>query len=71
LAGCGRLLKPENTGIKEGSLRLGLVEIEANIVELPELKRQLAECDENLAGPTLSKAERALFTQRRKEIYEA
>src|SRR3954469_21061134 len=51
--------------------RLGLAEIAATIVDLPKLERQLAEVDENLAGPTLTKAERALFTKRRKEIYEA
>jgi uncharacterized ParB-like nuclease family protein len=54
----------------EACRRLGLAEIAATIVDLPELKRQLAEVDENLAGPTLTKAERALFTRRRKEIYE-
>jgi ParB family transcriptional regulator, chromosome partitioning protein len=55
----------------EACKRLGLVEIPAHIVDLPELQRQLAECDENLAGPTLTKAERALFTRRRKAVYEA
>jgi ParB family chromosome partitioning protein len=55
----------------EACKRLGLAEIAANIVDLSELQRQLAEVDENLAGPTLTKAERALFTRRRKEIYEA
>jgi ParB family transcriptional regulator, chromosome partitioning protein len=55
----------------EACKRLGLAEIPAHIVALPELKRQLAECDENLAGPTLTKAERALFTRHRKAIYEA
>jgi uncharacterized ParB-like nuclease family protein len=54
----------------EACRRLGMTEITANIVELPELKRQLAEIDENLAGPTLTKAERALFTKRRKKLYE-
>jgi ParB-like chromosome segregation protein Spo0J len=55
----------------EACKRLAWAEIPAHIVELPDLQRQLAECDENLAGPTLTKAERALFTRRRKEIYEA
>lgn len=50
---------------------LGLVEIEANVVTLSELERQIAECDENLCGPTLTPSERALFTARRKEAYEA
>lgn len=51
--------------------RLGLVEIPAQIVDMSDLRRQLAECDENLCGTVLSKAERALFTRRRKEIYVA
>lgn len=55
----------------EACRRLGLVEIEAQVVDLPELKRQLAECDENLCGTKLTAAMRALFTRRRKEIYEA
>ncbi|MEQ8600936.1 MAG: hypothetical protein RLP98_13520 [Devosia sp.] len=32
---------------------------------------QIAECDENLCGPKLSPSEKALFTRRRKEAYEA
>src|SRR3954467_3188725 len=55
----------------EACKRLGYTEIAAIVVDLPDLKRQLAEVDENLAGPTLTKAERALFTKRRKRIYEA
>lgn len=51
--------------------RLGLVEIEANVVELSDLERQIAECDENLCGPQLTPADRARFTRRRKEAYEA
>lgn len=51
--------------------RLGLVEIEANILDLPDLERQIAECDENLCAPQLSPADRAMFTKRRKEAYEA
>lgn len=51
--------------------RLGLVEIEANIVSLSDLECQIAECDENLCAPQLSPAERAMFTKRRKEAYEA
>jgi ParB family chromosome partitioning protein len=51
--------------------RLGLTDIAANVVTLSELQRQIAECDENLRGPSLGKADRALFTQRRKEAYEA
>lgn len=51
--------------------RLGLVEIEANVLDLPDLERQIAECDENLCAPTLSASDRARFTLRRKEAYEA
>lgn len=51
--------------------RLGLVEIEANILDLPDLERQIAECDENLCAPQLSPSDRARFTKRRKEAYEA
>jgi ParB family chromosome partitioning protein len=51
--------------------RLGLAEIEANILDLPDLERQIAECDENLCAPQLSPSERARFTKRRKEAYEA
>lgn len=50
---------------------LGWTEIEANVVTLGELERQIAECDENLCGTKLSPAERALFTRRRKDAYEA
>jgi ParB family chromosome partitioning protein len=51
--------------------RLGLVEIEANIVDLSDLECQIAECDENLCAPQLSAADKARFTKRRKEAYEA
>lgn len=51
--------------------RLGLVEIEANVVELGDLERQIAECDENLCGTQLSPSDRARFTKRRKDAYEA
>lgn len=51
--------------------RLGLAEIEANILDLPDLQRQIAECDENLCAPQLSASDRARFTKRRKEAYEA
>lgn len=49
----------------------GLAEIDAKVVSLGELERQIAECDENLAGPKLSPSEKALFTRRRQEAYEA
>lgn len=51
--------------------RLGLVEIEANVLDLGDLERQIAECDENLCAPQLSPADRARFTKRRKDAYEA
>lgn len=51
--------------------RLGLVEIEANVLDLSDLECQIAECDENLCAPQLSPSERARFTKRRKEAYEA
>ena len=51
--------------------RLGLVEIEANILDLSDLECQIAECDENLCAPQLSPSDRARFTKRRKEAYEA
>src|SRR6185437_1772580 len=50
--------------------RLGLVEIEANVLELSDLECQIAECDENLCAPALSPSERAQFTKRRKDAYE-
>ena len=34
-------------------------------------QRIIAECDENLCAPSLTAAERAEFTRRRKEAYEA
>jgi len=55
----------------EACKRLGLVEIPAQVVTLSELDRQIAECDENLCAPHLTPAERAEFTARRKEAYEA
>lgn len=50
--------------------RLGLAEVEANILDLGDLERQIAECDENLCAPQLSPSDRARFTKRRKEAYE-
>ena len=50
---------------------LGLAEIPARVVELDDLHRQIAECDENLCGPKLSKADLAMFTRRRKDAYLA
>lgn len=55
----------------EACKRLGHAEIAAQVVGLSELERQIAECDENLCGTTLTASERATFTRRRKEAYEA
>lgn len=55
----------------EACKRLGHTEIAAQVVGLTELERQIAECDENLCGTTLTPSERATFTRRRKEAYEA
>lgn len=51
--------------------RLGLVEIEANVLDLSDLQCQIAECDENLCAPQLTPSDRARFTKRRKDAYEA
>lgn len=51
--------------------KLGLADIPAHVVELSELERQIAECDENLCGSKLTPSEKALFTKRRKQAYEA
>jgi ParB-like chromosome segregation protein Spo0J len=50
---------------------IGYEEIPACIVELTDLERQIAECDENLCGPKLSASEEAWFIKRRKDAYEA
>lgn len=55
----------------EACKRLGMTEVAANIVELSDLERQIAECDENLCAATLTPSEKAMFTRRRKEAYEA
>lgn len=55
----------------EVAKRLGWETIPAHVVELSDLHRQIAECDENLCGTKLTPAERAIFTRRRKEAYEA
>lgn len=55
----------------EACRRLGLVEIPAHVVELGDLERQIAECDENLCGTKLTASEKAMFTKRRKQAYEA
>ncbi|MDR3736054.1 MAG: ParB N-terminal domain-containing protein [Acidobacteriaceae bacterium] len=55
----------------EATRRMGGESIAAHIVTLSDLQRQIAECDENLCGTKLTPSERALFTKRRKEAYEA
>lgn len=55
----------------EACRALGMTEIGVNVVSLPELQRQLAECDENLAHSALTMPQRAIFTAKRKEIYLA
>jgi ParB family chromosome partitioning protein len=50
--------------------KLGRTEIEASVIDVPSLQRQLVEIDENLAGPILTSAQRSAFTARRKAIYE-
>lgn len=55
----------------EACKRLGLVEIPAQVVTMNDLDRQIAECDENLCATNLTPSERAEFTARRKEAYEA
>ena len=49
---------------------LGHTDVSVVIVEMDELHRTIAECDENLCGTQLSAAERAEFTDRRKRAYE-
>lgn len=55
----------------EACKALGLVEIEAQIVDLDEQQRIIAECDENLCGSRLTPSEVALFTSKRKAAYIA
>lgn len=54
----------------EAVKQLGWTEVPAQIVEMDELHRTIAECDENLCGTQLTPAERAIFTSRRKWAYE-
>lgn len=55
----------------EAYKRLGHDEIPAIILELSDLEAVIAECDENLRRAELSIAERATFTAKRKDAYEA
>lgn len=55
----------------EACKRLGHTEIDVHVVSMPELQRQLIECDENLAHTVLTTAQRAIFTAKRKALYLA
>jgi ParB family chromosome partitioning protein len=55
----------------EAMTRRGATHIPAVVVEMDTLLATIAECDENLCGSNLTAAERALFTRRRKDAYEA
>ncbi len=55
----------------EACRQLGMTEIEAHVVGLGDLERQIAECDENLCSTKLTPSERAMFVRRRKDAYEA
>ena len=55
----------------EALTRMGATEIPATVLDVKGPQSIIAECDENLCGSNLSPAERALFTRRRKEAYEA
>lgn len=55
----------------EAARLLGWAEIPATVLALDEHRRIIAECDENLCAPSLTAAERAEFTRRRKAAYEA
>lgn len=55
----------------EAAKALGWTEIEITVSDLSGPAAVIAECDENLCGTNLTASERALFTRRRKEAYEA
>ena len=55
----------------QACIAAGYEEIECRILDLTDFERIIAECDENLCGPKLSPAEKALFLSKRKEAYEA
>lgn len=55
----------------EACKHLGMKKIQASIVALDELHRELAEIDENIVRNELTALERADHLKRRKEIYEA
>lgn len=55
----------------EACRSLGWTAVPAIVLDLSEQQRIIAECDENLCAPSLTPAERAEFTSRRKAAYEA
>lgn len=50
--------------------KLGRTEIEASVIDVPSLQRQLVEIDENIVASALTSQERRRFLYRRKELYE-
>ena len=50
---------------------LGWADIPIVVLDLDEQQRIIAECDENLCGSVLTATERAMFSAKRKEAYEA
>lgn len=55
----------------EACRALGWEAVPAIVLDLNEQQRIIAECDENLCASSLTAAERAEFTRRRKAAYEA
>ena len=55
----------------EACKSLGWADIPIVVLDLDEQRRIIAECDENLCGSVLTPTERATFTAKRKEAYEA
>lgn len=55
----------------EACKSLGWADIPISVLDLDEQQRIIAECDENLCGTVLTATERATFTAKRKEAYEA
>ena len=55
----------------EACKSLGWTDIPIAVLDLDEQQRIIAECDENLCGSVLTATERAMFSARRKEAYEA
>ncbi|MER8699696.1 hypothetical protein [Mesorhizobium sp. M1273] len=61
--------RPLNRGRLFLCLRLGLVDIAADVIEADDLHAELAMIDENLCRAELSATDRAVWTARRKAIY--